>query len=342
MTSLTHEFTETLSAPRARVFRAFTDEAELQRWFAEHVHVEGRVGGEYRFWGVHTYGAPARAQASQKVLRIDAPSLLAFSWDVEGCASEVTLEFSEAAPAAAQAASSGATAADARASTAAAHVASSGTTAADAQASPADAQASTAGAAAASAPGTVLKGRHHFALAPAVPRPLDLIDDLWRIALANLRAHLAGTAVFLPDFSAPMSRLRQTVLIDRPRDQVFQALLDPAVLDPWLGAQSVVEPYIGGRYSYGWKYEVRGQQVTGGPTKILEMVEDTKLVTDWPDWRGDPLMPAQRLTWLLESVGASTRVILIHEPFERVADMSDYPHGWAYFLGALKTRLEAA
>jgi uncharacterized protein YndB with AHSA1/START domain len=146
----------------------------------------------------------------------------------------------------------------------------------------------------------------------------------------------------LPDFSAPMPRLRQTVLINTPRDRVFQALLDPAVLDPWLGAQSVVEPQVGGRYSYGWKYEVRGRPVTGGPTKILELVEDTKLVTDWPNWRGDPLMPVQRLTWLFESVGESTRVILIHEPFERVADISDYPQGWAYFLGALKSRLEAA
>jgi hypothetical protein len=51
-------------------------------------------------------------------------------------------------------------------------------------------------------------------------------------------------------------------------------------------------------------------------------------------------MPVQRLTWLFESVGESTRVILIHEPFERVVDMSDYPQGWAYFLGALKARLE--
>jgi uncharacterized protein YndB with AHSA1/START domain len=291
-TSLTHEFAETLHAPRERVFRAFTDEAELQRWFAEHTHVEPRVGGEYRFWGLHTHGAPTRGQATQKLLRIEAPSWLVFSWNIEGCDSEVTLEFSEEA--------------------------------------------------AANEPATLLKGRHHFPVAPAAPRPLDLVDDLWRMALANLRAYLAGGPVFLADFSSSMPRLRQTVLINVPRDRVFQALLDPAVLDPWLGAQSVVEPHVGGRYSYGWKYDVRGQPVSGGPTTILELVEDTKLVTDWPNWRGDPLMPVQRVTWLLESVGEQTRVTLIHEPFERVADFSDYPQGWAYFLGALKTRLEGA
>jgi uncharacterized protein YndB with AHSA1/START domain len=47
--ALMHEFTETLCAPRERVLRAFTDEAELQRWFAEPVHVEPQPGGEYRF-----------------------------------------------------------------------------------------------------------------------------------------------------------------------------------------------------------------------------------------------------------------------------------------------------
>jgi uncharacterized protein YndB with AHSA1/START domain len=188
--------------------------------------------------------------------------------------------------------------------------------------------------------GTILNGRHHFESAPEVPRPLDLIDDLWRMTLANLRAYLSGAGVCLPDFSDPLSRLRQTILIQASRERVFQALLDPAVLDAWLGGKSVVEPRVDGRYSYGWEYEVRGKPVAGGPTKILELVEDTKLVTDWPDWRGNPDMPAQRLTWLLEPVGDQTRVTLIHEPFERVTDFSDYPQGWAYFLGALKTRLE--
>jgi uncharacterized protein YndB with AHSA1/START domain len=288
MTELTHEFSETLQAPRERVFRALTDEAELTCWFAQHVEVEPHAGGEYRFWGTHTQGVPTRAQATQKILRIEAPRLLAFSWNVEGCDSEVTLELSEEGSA------------------------------------------------------TVLKGRHHFPSAPCVPRPLDLVDDLWRMTLANLRAHLAGSGVCLSDFSDPLPRLRQTILIQAPRDRVFQALLDPQVLNPWLGGNAVVEPRVDGRYSYGWKYEVRGKQVDGGPTKILELVEDTKLVTDWPDWRGNPQMPVQRLTWLLESVGEQTRLILIHEPFERVADFSDYPQGWAYFLGALKSRLEAA
>ena len=43
-----------------------------------------------------------------------------------------------------------------------------------------------------------------------------------------------------------------------------------------------------------------------------------------------------------EAIGPHTRVTLIHEPFARVTDFSDYPQGWAHFLGQLKRQVEAA
>jgi uncharacterized protein YndB with AHSA1/START domain len=266
MPALTHEFLELLQASRERVFRALTDEAELTCWFAEHVEVEARAGCAYRFWGTHTYGAPLRAQAMQKVHRIEPHALLAFSWPLEGCDSEVTLELSE--------------------------------------------RTETTGSGAA----TVLKGLHHFPNAPDVPRPLDLVADLWRMTLANLKAHLAGgTNVCLPDFSDRIPRLRQTVLIHAPRDKVFQSLLDS-----------------------------RGDICEGAQTRTLEEVEDTKLVVEWLDSRSDPdTRPPRRVTWVLESVAAHTRVILIQEPFERTTDLSDYPQRWGQFLGRLKAHVEA-
>jgi uncharacterized protein YndB with AHSA1/START domain len=292
MSSLTHGFTETLAASPERVFRALTHEGELTSWFAEHVEVELHAGGEFRFWGKHTYCAPVRAQSSQKVVRVEAPRLLAFSWRLEDRDSEVTFELSPAVD----------------------------------------------------TPGsTTLQGKHHFPVAPAIARPLDLIDDLWRMNMANLRAHLAGgSGLCLPDFSDPQPRVRQTILINAPRHKVFAALLDPDILNKWIAAHATVEPQVDGRYNYGWKYEVRGQPVEGGPTRILELVQNTKLVTDWPDWRGDPGVPMQRITWLLEAIGEQTRVTLIHEPFERTTDLSDYPQGWTDFLGKLKAQVESA
>ena len=92
--------------------------------------------------------------------------------------------------------------------------------------------------------------------------------------------------------------------------------------------------------AFGWKYEVAGREVVGGPTRILELVENEKLVTDWPDWRGDADVPVQTITWRLEDDGDGTRVTLVHSGFTRAADWSDYPFGWGYFLGALKGAAE--
>jgi hypothetical protein len=83
--------------------------------------------------------------------------------------------------------------------------------------------------------------------------------------------------------------------------------------------------------SYGWHYTVEGRGVDGGPTRILELVENHKLVTDWPDWRGDPAKPSTRVTWLLEPLagGKRTRLTIVHDGFAHAADRGDYQQGWA-------------
>jgi uncharacterized protein YndB with AHSA1/START domain len=294
MTALTHEFTETLPGAPERVFAALTDEAEVSHWFAEHVEIDLQPGGSFRFWGRNTWCTPPRWEAKQKVVRVEAPRLLSFTWPMNGMQSEVTLELSKDAD-------------------------------------------ESAGVR------TVLKGRHHFPEAPIVARPLDLVDDLWRNAISNLRGYLTNGSdgVCLPDYSDAVPRIRQFVLIDAPRYKVFDALINPAALDKWIAAKAVVEPQEEGRYSYGWSYDVRGKKVEGGPTQILEVVENQKLVTDWPDWRGDPSRPSQRVSWVLEAIGDQTRVTLIHEPFERTADLSDYPQGWVHLLASLKKHVES-
>ena len=140
----------------------------------------------------------------------------------------------------------------------------------------------------------------------------------------------------MPDFTDPQPEVRASILINAPREQVFRALMEPAKLDKWIASAASVEPRVGGRYSYGWKYPVDGRDVTGGPTRILEMIPNEKLVTDWPDWRGDASVPKTTVTWLLESAGDGTRVTVIHSGFARTTDISDYPFGWSGFLGQLK------
>ncbi len=168
-------------------------------------------------------------------------------------------------------------------------------------------------------------------------RPKELISDHWKLAFGNLAAHLAGgSGIVLPDYTDPAPEVRLTITIDAPREAVFRALLDPATVTRWFdAADAVVEPHQGGRYSLGWKYQVDGRDVMGGPTKILELVPNKKLVLDWPDWRGDTSVNGQRITFHLESVGSGTKVTFVHSGFDRTADISDYPFGWVYFMGKL-------
>jgi uncharacterized protein YndB with AHSA1/START domain len=185
--------------------------------------------------------------------------------------------------------------------------------------------------------------KHSFATKPEVPWAEELVDDLWRLTMGNLDAHLrGGSGIVLPDYTDPSPEIRVSIVIDAPRERVFRALMDPAALNEWIAAAAVVEPRVGGAYGYGWKYKHGGRDVEGGPTKILDLVENERLVTDWTDWRGQHERGMTRVAWLLESVGEKTKVTLVHGGFSRAADMSDYPFGWGEFLGRMKSTVETS
>ncbi len=170
------------------------------------------------------------------------------------------------------------------------------------------------------------------------PREQALIDDHWRFAMGNLQAQLAGgVGIVLPDFTDEEPVVRQVVLVDSPRERVFRTLITPALVNEWFGSKdSVIEPRAGGRYALGWSYQVDDADVTGGPSRILEFVQNERLVLDWPDWRGDPTVPVQQIAFDLESVGEQTRVTFVHSGFTRTTDISDYPFGWVWFLSQLQ------
>lgn len=287
MTTLVHEFGSDFKVPRETLFTALTDPAALRAWFAEHVDVDIREGGHFRFWGKHSYAVPTATEATQRLLGVAAPTRLAFTWPMHGQDSEVELLLEPG----------------------------------DAEKNP---------------QGTRLRVIHRFAQAPAIGRAKELIDDLWRLSFGNLQAWLdGGDAIARPDFTDPDPRVAASILIEAPRERVFRSFLDPASLNRWIAASATVDPRVGGNYSYGWRYTVGGREVDGGPTRILELVENEKLVTDWPDWRGDAEVPVQRVTWLFESVGDATRVTVVHDGFVRAVDISDYPFGWPGFLQML-------
>lgn len=198
---------------------------------------------------------------------------------------------------------------------------------------------------AADAEKTKLLLTHAFERPSGIGDEQELVDDLWRLIMGNLDAHLRGSSgIVRPDFSTPDAEVRLSIVIDAPREKVFRALTDPDVVAKWFSLPSskwpVIEPRVDGIYDLGWTYDMNGKQVTAGTTRVLDIVENERLVTDWLDWRGDPSRPRQRLVWQLETVGGKTKVTLVHDGFERPADMGDYPFGWLYFLEGLKNTAE--
>lgn len=191
--------------------------------------------------------------------------------------------------------------------------------------------------------GVRLALRHAFERAPEVPRADDLLDDLWRLLGGNLTRHLGGELdVVRVRFDEPHPRIERTIVIDAPRPRVWKALIEPGILARWMWASGAeVQARVGGRYRYGWTYEVKGRTVEGGPTRILQLQEPAWLVTDWPDWRGDPRVPDQQVSWRLDEHDGHTHVTLVHSGFQRTVDFSDFPFGWDEFLRGMKETVEA-
>ncbi len=285
--SWTHEFAFPVPAAAARIFAALTNQRELERWFAEHAHVEPRVGGAFRFWGRHTVGTPSERDADGKVTAFAPDQCFAFEWTVFGVPGHVTITLT-----------------------------------------PEETE---------HGPATKVAVKHELRGALDQPRPKELIDDWWRLTLGNLMAHTTGHGeVLRPDFADPHPEIRLSMTVDAPREAVFRALTEPEALREWMGAPApVVEPRVGGRYELGWKYQVDGKEIGGGPMKILDIVPNERLVVSWPDWRGDTSVPMQSITWELEPDGDRTHVTLTHTGFTRTVDFSDYPFGWGHFMSEM-------
>jgi uncharacterized protein YndB with AHSA1/START domain len=70
----------------------------------------------------------------------------------------------------------------------------------------------------------------------------------WSLALANLIDHLEGRELTpKADFGTP--EMRAQVMIDAPRDRVFESMIDAEQFSRWFGAKVAIEPHVGGRFA---------------------------------------------------------------------------------------------
>ncbi len=174
--------------------------------------------------------------------------------------------------------------------------------------------------------------------------PRYAIDDLWRLVTGNLMAYVGdGHNVVLPDFTRSTAEVVISVEIEATPAKVFRVLTVPELMTRWLGSVARVD-LATGEYAFGFTYQVEGKTVHGGPTRILELVPEKKLVTDWPDWRGDLDKPKTHITWDLAPLppdGKRTRLTLTHAGFAHPVDRSDYQQGWSFFLAMVRGVAEA-
>ena len=88
----THEYAFPIPGSPERLFAALTTKEQLEGWFAEHVRIDSREGGDFRFWGRHTLGTPSEGEAGGTITRFEADRAFGFEWELFGAPSTVLLE----------------------------------------------------------------------------------------------------------------------------------------------------------------------------------------------------------------------------------------------------------
>jgi uncharacterized protein YndB with AHSA1/START domain len=117
-----------------------------------------------------------------------------------------------------------------------------------------------------------------------------VLATFWGLALANLADYLAGRELTpMCDFTSP--RLRATVAIGAPPEEVYDSLVEPERFRRWFGVNMDIEPHVDGRWAMG------GFDLENSVARIVELVPGSKVVLDW-----DGLVE----TWELAGSGGKT------------------------------------
>ncbi len=164
-----------------------------------------------------------------------------------------------------------------------------------------------------------------------------LMMDAWIIALYNLRSLIKENR---PTYRLDYSRLekgtiRREIFIEELPPVVYRALTQQSSLRTWFAANAEVDLQPDGKYTTGWK-NPDGSVL--GPQKILEFVENKKLVYDWHE---PGLVSESQVTWELLRIGEKTRVTIRHTGFAPDKPNKACTQGWHAFLLVLKDFCES-
>jgi len=125
-----------------------------------------------------------------------------------------------------------------------------------------------------------------------------------------------------------MTIIKQKYKIKVPIEKVWQALVDPKIIENWRAGPAQMDSKEGADFKL-WGGDIHG--------KNIKVIENKELVQDW--YSGNWKKPS-RVSFKLVSKRNLTELNLIHKnvPDEDASDIRD---GWKeYYLGPLKSYLE--
>ncbi len=125
-----------------------------------------------------------------------------------------------------------------------------------------------------------------------------------------------------------MKSLTKTCLINAPIEKVWEALVDPKVIDDWGGGPAEMSDKTGAEFSL-WGGDIFGKNLTVIPNQELTQ-----------EWYGGEWKEPSLASFKLKQINGQTELTLFHEriPDEEARDIDE---GWdLYYLGAIKNLLE--
>ena len=125
-----------------------------------------------------------------------------------------------------------------------------------------------------------------------------------------------------------MPVIQKTYEMNASPEEVFDALVNPELIQIWSGDEAQMNGKVGGTFSL-WGGQMYGVN--------LEVVKNKRLIQEWSY---DQWADASRVTFHIKAKGTKTVVELIHEdvPEKSVNSISD---GWdTYYLGAMQDMFE--
>ncbi|MBI3260888.1 SRPBCC domain-containing protein [Candidatus Berkelbacteria bacterium] len=125
-----------------------------------------------------------------------------------------------------------------------------------------------------------------------------------------------------------MKIIRKSYLIGAPVAKVYQALVDPKIIDRWGAGPAQMSDRVGATFSL-WGGDIHGTN--------RKIVKNKTIVQDW--FGGDWEKPS-KLTIELTGEKGKTRVDLTHQDVPE-KEIKSFASGWdEYYFGAIKELLE--